>query len=101
RRLCATSAPREQAHMSDVDDEAIQERLGAKIKARREKQGLSQGALAERSGIHRTYVNQVEHGRKNVTIALLARISAALGTTPSVLTQGILVDSSEGAGPGT
>lgn len=88
--------------MSDVDDGAVQERLGAKIKARREKQGLSQAALAERSGIHRTYVNQVEHGRKNVTISLLARISTALGTTPSALTQGILADGSgEGEHQGT
>lgn len=81
--------------MPECDDDAIQKRLGAKIKARREKQGLSQGALAERSGIHRTYVNQVEHGRKNVTVSLLARISTALGTTPSALTQGILSDGSE------
>lgn len=81
--------------MSDVGDGAVQERLGAKIKARREKQGLSQGVLAERSGIHRTYVSQVENGHKNVTISLLARISTALGTTPSALTQGILADGSE------
>lgn len=95
RRLYATPASREQAYMPDVDEAAIQERLGAKIKARREKEGLSQGALAERSGIHRTYVNQVENGHKNVTIGLLARISAALGTTPSALTQGILSDGFE------
>lgn len=102
RRLYATPALREQARMSDVGDVAIQERLGARIKARREKQGLSQGALADRSGIHRTYVNQVEHGRKNVTISLLARISTALGTTPSALTQGILSEGAEDvAGPGS
>lgn len=102
RRLCATPALREQARMPDDDDPAVQERLGAKIKARREKQGLSQGALAERSGIHRTYVNQVENGRKNITVGLLARISKALGTTPSALTQGILSDGAEEPGrPGT
>ncbi|SLJ81161.1 putative transcriptional regulator [Mycobacteroides abscessus subsp. abscessus] len=90
RRLCATPVPREQVRMSDEDDPAVLERLGAKIKARREKLGLSQGVLAERAEVHRTYVNQVENGRRNITVGLLARISAALGTTPSALTQGIL-----------
>ena len=98
RRLCATTPLREQARMPDVDDArkqqdaAVQARLGAKIKARREKQGLSQGELAERSNIHRTYLSQVENGRKSVTISVLAHISTALGTTPSALTQGILSD---------
>lgn len=76
--------------VTDIDDDTLQARLGAKIKARREKVGLSQNALAELSGIHRTYVNQVENGHKNVTVNLLARIATALGTTPSTLTQGIL-----------
>ncbi|GAA2417773.1 helix-turn-helix domain-containing protein [Mycolicibacterium llatzerense] len=83
--------------MSDEDDPAVLERLGAKIKARRERQGISQGVLAERADIHRTYVNQVENGRRNITVGLLARISTALGTTPSALTKGILSESAEEA----
>jgi transcriptional regulator with XRE-family HTH domain len=81
--------------MSDVDEIAVQKRLGAKIKARREKLGLSQGDLAERSHTHRTYVSQVENGLKGVTIGKLAHISSALSTTPSALTQGILSDGDE------
>jgi len=81
--------------MSDDDDPAVLERLGAKIKARREKLGLAQGVLAERANIHRTYVNQVENGRRNITVGLLARISAALGTTPAALTKGILSEATE------
>ncbi|CPU63241.1 putative transcriptional regulator [Mycobacteroides abscessus] len=95
RRLCATSAARKQVRMSDDDDPAVLERLGAKIKARREKLGLAQGVLAERAKIHRTYVNQVENGRRNITVGLLARISAALGTTPAALTKGILSEATE------
>lgn len=73
-----------------IDDETIQVRLGMRIKARREKLGLSQNELGELSGTHRTYVNQLENGRKNVTVGTLARIASALRTTPSALTQGIL-----------
>ena len=73
-----------------LDDETIQVRLGMRIRARREKLGLSQSELGEVSGTHRTYVNQVENGRKNVTVGTMARIASALGTTLSALTQGIL-----------
>ncbi|SIL50135.1 putative transcriptional regulator [Mycobacteroides abscessus subsp. abscessus] len=75
---------------TQIDDETIQVRLGMRIKARREKLGLSQSDLGELSGTHRTYVNQLENGRKNVTVGTLARIASALRTTPSALTQGIL-----------
>lgn len=73
-----------------IDENAIQARLGANIKARREKLGLAQTTLGERSGIHRTYINQLENGHKNLTVIVLSRLADALGTTPSALTKGIL-----------
>ncbi len=73
-----------------IDENAIQARLGANIKARREKLGLAQTTLGERSGIHRTYINQLENGHKNVTVVALSRLADALGTTPSALTKGLL-----------
>ena len=101
RRLCATPAAREQARMpKKVDDpavKAVQVRLGAKIKARREKQGLSQGEVAAAAGVDRSYLSTVETGSKSVTISVLARISIALGTTPSALTHGIMSDNSDEA----
>ena len=75
--------------MDTDEDGAIQARLGAQIKARREKAGLSQGALADASGVHRTYVNQVEGGHRNISVNLLVRMATALGTTASALTQGL------------
>ncbi|GAB4998645.1 hypothetical protein MAHJHV65_45410 [Mycobacterium avium subsp. hominissuis] len=83
-----------------IDDDTIQVRLGVRIKARREKLGLSQGDLGDLSGTHRTYVNQLENGRKNVTVGTLARIASALSTTPSALTQGILDAGDEASGSG-
>ena len=73
-----------------IDENAIQMRLGANIKACREKLGLAQTTLGERSGIHRTYINQLENGHKNLTVVVLSRLADALGTTPSALTKGIL-----------
>lgn len=73
-----------------IDENMIQSRIGANIKARREKLGLAQTTLGERSGIHRTYINQLENGHKNVTVVVLSRLADALGTTPSALTKGIL-----------
>lgn len=47
--------------------------------------GLSQEALAEAAGVHRTYVGMLERGEKNVTIYNIERISIALGVQPAVL----------------
>ncbi|NIF56254.1 MULTISPECIES: helix-turn-helix transcriptional regulator [Burkholderia] len=49
--------------------------------------GLSQEALAERAGVHRTYVGMLERGEKNVTIYNIERIAMALCVEPSSLLQ--------------
>lgn len=47
--------------------------------------GISQEELAERAGVHRTYVGMLERGEKNVTIYNIERIADALGVAPSIL----------------
>ncbi|WP_394235996.1 helix-turn-helix domain-containing protein [Pseudomonas anguilliseptica] len=47
--------------------------------------GLSQEELAERAGVHRTYVGMLERGEKNVTIYNIERIANALKVAPSQL----------------
>jgi transcriptional regulator with XRE-family HTH domain len=47
--------------------------------------GLSQEALAERAGVHRTYVGMLERGEKNVTIYNIERIADALSVEPASL----------------
>jgi transcriptional regulator with XRE-family HTH domain len=37
------------------------------------------------AGLDRTYISQVERGKRNVTIVVLARIAKALKTTPDKL----------------
>jgi transcriptional regulator with XRE-family HTH domain len=55
------------------------------VRRARKGAGLSQEELALEAGVDRTYVSQVERGKRNVTIVLLARIAKALKTTPDRL----------------
>jgi transcriptional regulator with XRE-family HTH domain len=58
-------------------------RLGKILRDLRRTAGLSQEALAERAGIHSTYVSQIERGLKSPTVRMLGKLAKALGTTPS------------------
>lgn len=46
---------------------------------------LSQEELAERAGVHRTYIGMLERCEKNVTIYNIERIALALGVEPALL----------------
>lgn len=49
------------------------------IKKIRLAKGLSQEALADLAGLHRTYVGAVERGERNITLINANRIAEALG----------------------
>ena len=52
--------------------------FGAAVRALRTRRGLTQEALAERAQLHRTYVTEVELGRRNVSLYNIGRLAAAL-----------------------
>jgi len=54
------------------------EKIGMKIKAVREKRGLSQEELAQRAEISRGYLARLETGRHEPTLTMLAKIAKAL-----------------------
>lgn len=53
------------------------------IKKLRMTRGFSQEALAEKCGLHRTYIGAVERGERNITLLNANRIAEALGATLS------------------
>ena len=63
--------------------------LGATMRDLRTRLGYSQEALAEKAGLHRTYIGAVERGERNVSLENILRIARALKVTPSQLLEGI------------
>lgn len=47
--------------------------------------GLTQEALADRAGVHRTYVSLLERDKKSPTVAMLFRLCRVLEVRPSTL----------------
>lgn len=65
--------------MATRKDSTRARRVFAKnMKEKRLDQGLSQEALAERVGLHRTYIGSVERGERNVSIDNMEKIAEAL-----------------------
>lgn len=63
--------------------------FGQAVRKRRLALGLSQEGLAELSGLHRTYLSDVERGARNPSLLIMVRIARALGTTLSRLLEGV------------
>jgi transcriptional regulator with XRE-family HTH domain len=57
----------------------IQKRLGLNIRRRREAEGWSQEDYADRAGIHRTYVSDIERGRRNPTVTVVEKLAQPFG----------------------
>jgi len=60
-------------------------RLGLNIRRLREERGWSQEEYAERADIHRTYVSDIERGRRNPTITVVERLARPLEVTMGTL----------------
>jgi transcriptional regulator with XRE-family HTH domain len=57
---------------------SISKQFGTAVRDRRMAVGMSQEKLAERAGLHPTYVSMIERGVRNATLDVSARIAKAL-----------------------
>lgn len=51
------------------------------VQKRRKALGLSQEQLAERAGLHRTYIGMIERSEKNITLRNIEKIAKALNVS--------------------
>jgi len=74
--------------MEDFDSRVMRQ-LGRRVKRRRNFLDLSQEALAERAGIHRTQISLYENGERMPLASSLIKLAAALGISVGQLVVGI------------
>lgn len=63
--------------------------LGERVRKCRQDQGLSQEALADRAGLHWTFVGQVERGQRNISLHNILKLANGLGIDPAELLKGL------------
>lgn len=56
----------------------IKEKIGLRIRELRNMQGISQQELSFRCELDRTYITQVENGKRNISIVNIEKIAKAL-----------------------
>lgn len=63
--------------------------LGKRVHELRAAKDWSQEGFAHVSGLHRTYIGQIERGEKNISFGNLSKVSSVLGVTLSELLSGL------------
>ena len=59
--------------------------MGTAIRHKRSALGISQGELALRAGLHRTYVSDLERGARNPSIESIEKLARALDVSVAKL----------------
>ena len=65
----------------------IRIRFGKAVRYRRNELEISQEELAERANLHRTYISDLERGRRNISLENIEKLAKALNLSISELIQ--------------
>jgi len=60
-------------------------KLGKNLRHARERLGLTQEEVAERSGVHATEVSRIEGGKRDPRVSTVTRLAKALSVAPGDL----------------
>lgn len=60
-------------------------KLGANLREARKNLGMSQEAVAERSGVHATEVSRIEAGKRDPRVSTVERLARAVKMKPGQL----------------
>jgi transcriptional regulator with XRE-family HTH domain len=71
-----------------VSSSGIAAQFGTRLRLLRLKQGWTQVVMAEKVGIDRSYISDMERGKKNVCLPTLEILAQAFGITISQLLKG-------------
>jgi transcriptional regulator with XRE-family HTH domain len=71
--------------MGDAPTADVLAEFGVAVRALRAERRLSQEALADLAGVHRTYLGDIERGKRNVALRNIERLAIALDVTMSDL----------------
>jgi transcriptional regulator with XRE-family HTH domain len=71
--------------MTLVPNSDVKRPFGVSVRTWRKRLGISQEELAERAGLHRTYISDVERGARNVSLESIDKLARALGISVATL----------------
>ncbi len=65
----------------------LNKKIGQRLRELRQEKSMSQGDIAKKLGVHRSYISGIERGVRNPTVKNVERIAEALGVSPYTLLQ--------------
>jgi len=76
---------------------SITKTIGERLRTYRNRAGLNQEELAEKAGVHPTYIGQLERGEKNATLETVEKVARALSLPFEVLFEAIIEGNADNA----